>query len=129
MWHLRDQRPYLSNGISNPWLSDYIEVPEVAEFDPAQHGLVTEEEDRRNSMGSQAPGTPRSDCTGLSQRPGHIIVYDSTDKPLLVSVADPEQVAVLPAASDYFIERHSANKKEFVSSPALGLMAYAPLLL
>ena len=45
-----------------------------------------------------------------------------------MSVHDPERVAVLPPANDFFIERHRVNKREFVSSPSLSLMMYAPLL-
>ena len=69
------------------------------------------------------PGTPKSEASALETE--FIIVYDTQEKPLLVSVRDPEKVAVLSEAPDWFVERHRLNKREFVSSPQLGLMMYA----
>ena len=73
-------------------------------------------------MSLSNPGSPKGSEAG----PGHIVVHDSQDKPLLVSVSDPSRVALLPVAEDYFVDKHRLNKREFVSSPELGLMMYAP---
>ena len=104
-----------------------MEVPQAVEFDPRQLGLSQESEPKPLGDQHSAPGTPRSDAfSATTAATEHIVVYDTQEKPLLVSVKDPGQVAVLPFANDYFVERHRLNKREFVSSPELGLMVYAP---
>ena len=126
---LRDQRPYLSNGLTNPWVSDFLEVEEAEEFAPIEEGTAGEDDapskNQSNDGRSRAPTTPRSDATGEPMF-DTIVIYDTVDKPLLVSVSNPSMVAELPFANDYFVQRHRTNKREFVSSPELGLMMYAP---
>ena len=126
---LRDEKPYITNGVTNPWVSDWLEVPDAEAFDPEQHcpaGPINDD-NRRNPDGFATPGTPRSDIT-LANSPDFIVIYDTQEHPLLVSVKNPEQVAILPQATDYFIERNHMNLRWFVSSPSLGLMVYATRL-
>ena len=62
-----------------------------------------------------------------NSNPEHIVIYDPVhNKPLLVAVASPAKVKILPdcPAQDYFIQKHSVNHREFVSSPSLGQMFY-----
>ncbi|CAE7392801.1 Trank1, partial [Symbiodinium microadriaticum] len=124
-----DEKPYITNGVTNPWVSDWLEVPDAEAFDPEQHcpaGPINDD-NRRNPDGFATPGTPRSDIT-LANSPDFIVIYDTQEHPLLVSVKNPEQVAILPQATDYFIERNHMNLRWFVSSPSLGLMVYATRL-
>eukprot|EP00439_Symbiodinium_sp_Y106_P002442 s4470_g1.t1 len=125
-----DEKPYLHNGVTNPWLSDFVEVPDAEAFDPEKHftsGPLTENQRRTSFEGGETPGTPRSDVTNINN-PEYIVIYDTNERALLVSVKNPDNVAVLPEATDYFIERNHMNMRWFVSSPSLGLMAYASLL-
>ena len=101
----------------------------MTEFEP---GAFTRTEDAGPLAGASTgqlpneyhvPGTPKSEASALETE--FIVVYDTQEKPLLVSVRDPEKVAVLSEAPDWFVERHRLNKREFVSSPQLGLMMYA----
>ena len=57
-------------------------------------------------------------------------MYDTAGATLVVKVGDPSIMAALPNApeKDYFIQKHVVSKREFVSSPSLGFMAYVTRL-